>query len=276
MMPKFSSLALLAPLVLLTVSAEAAMPSISPHRAIYDLELDTTRKSTSSADIKGRLVFEATGTACEGFTVNTRFVTQVIGARGSLVNDLRSATWEAGDGSSYRFITKNYLNKKLKDETDGSASRDGDEINVELKVPEEGEFALSSTTLFPSQHVRKILAAAEAGENIVTADVYDGADTGRKTFSTTTVIGSRRSPGAASETDGDKVGDEILGSMASWPVTIGYFDPESEQPDIPTYEFSYDLFENGVSRSIVLDYGDFVLVGDLSALELLATEPCEQ
>ncbi|MEJ8573417.1 cell envelope integrity EipB family protein [Microbaculum marinum] len=248
------------------------MPSIIPHRAIYDLELDVTRSSSGPGDIKGRLVFEATGTECEGFTVNTRFVTQIIGERGSLVNDLQSATWEAGDGSSYRFITKNFLNRKLQEETDGIASRDGDDISVDLKRPEEEEFELSPKTLFPSQHVRRILQAAEAGERIVAADVYDGSDTGRKAFATTTVIGERQSSSDHTE----EVGDDVLGGLASWPVTIGYFDPDSDQPEIPTYEFSYDLFENGVSRSIVLDYGDFVLTGELSGLEMLASTPCEQ
>lgn len=272
MMLHLPRLAVFAPVLLFAVQADAAMTTIAPHRAIYDLELDQSRNSSGTADIRGRLVFESTGTACEGFTVNTRFVTQVVSPRGSLVNDLRSATWEAGDGSSYRFITKNYLNKNLADETDGSASRDAEEVTVELKSPEESEFALESGVLFPSQHMHRILAAAEAGETIVAADVYDGSDTGRKTYATTTVIGTRRSP---VHEDG-VVGDDVLGSLASWPITVGYFDVTGENPDTPAYEFSYDLFENGVSRKIVLDYGDFTLVGDLSDLEFFDIDPCEQ
>jgi len=272
MIPFLPRLAVLAPALLLSLPADAAMTTITPHRAIYDLELDRTRENSGTADIKGRLVFESTGTVCDGFTVNTRFVTQVISPRGSLVNDLRSATWEAGDGSSYRFITKNYLNKNLADETDGTASRDDSDVTVALKAPEEGEFVLGSGVLFPSQHMHRILAAAEAGETIVSADVYDGSDTGRKTYTTTTVIGARRDPAH----EQGKVGDDVLGSLASWPITVGYFDVEGEEPDTPAYEFSYDLFENGVSRRIVLDYGDFTLTGDLSGIEFFATEPCEQ
>lgn len=270
--PRFGRFALSAALVLIATPLYAAMPTIVSHRAVYDLELDRSDGKMTSSDIEGRLVLETTGSACEGYSVNTRFVTRIVGARQSLVNDLRSATWEAGDGSSYRFLTKNYLNKNLADETDGSATREDGTIAVDLSAPEDAEFKLDSKILFPTQHVRRVLEAAEAGETIVVADVYDGSDTGRKTFSTTTVIGARRPPGGSEST----VGKEVLDELASWPVTVGYFDNEAEDTETPTYEFSYDLFANGVSRKIVLDYGDFTLVGDLTAIEFLEAAPCEE
>jgi len=250
----------------------AAMPTIAPHRAVYDLHLDEAEGQMQSSDIEGRLVLETTGTACDGYSVNTRFVTRIVGTAASLVNDLRSATWEAGDGSSYRFVTKNYLNKKLADETDGSANRADGSIAVDLKAPEETEFQMDSAVLFPTQHVRRVLDAAEHGETIVSADVFDGSDTGRKVYSTTTVIGKRRAPGAST----GETGKDVLDELDSWPVTVGYFDPDAEEKDIPTYEFSYDLFSNGVSRKIVLDYGDFTLAGDLTAIEFLETTPCDE
>jgi len=253
-------------------AAQAAMPSVVPHRAVYDLQLDPDRTANVSGDIRGRLVFEAIGNACEGYTVNTRFVTEIVSPRGGLVNDLRSATWESGDGSSYRFITRNFRNDELEDETDGAAVRADDGIAIDLKVPEEATFSLGSEVLFPTQHARHVLDAALSGETIFLADIYDGSDTGRKTYNTTTVIGARRPP--APDTHG--VGDAVLGTLASWPVTVGYFDPAGEEPDTPAYEFSYDLYENGVSTRIVLDYGDFALTGDLARIEFLDDEPCEQ
>ena len=272
LLPRFDRLAFAALFVTIATPLYAATPTIAPHRAVYDMHIDQSEGQMSSSDIEGRLVLETMGSACDGFTVTTRFVTRIIGSERALVNDLRSTTWEAGDGSSYRFVTKNYLNKDLADETDGVATRQDGTISVDLKAPEETEFSLDSKILFPTQHVLRILEAAETGEKFVSADVYDGSDTGRKTFTTTTVIGIRRAPGTVE----GGVGDDVLGTLESWPVTVGYFDNDAEDKDIPTYEFSYDLFSNGVSRKIVLDYGDFTLVGDLTSIEFLTAEPCGQ
>lgn len=258
--------------VLVATPLQAAMPSLAAHRAVYDLELDRSDGKMGPSDIDGRLVLETTGTPCEGYTVNTRFVTRITGERRSLINDMRSTTWEAGDGSTYRFVTKNYVDQDLADETDGSANRDDGDISVELNAPEQSEFKLDATTLFPTQHVLRILRAAQDGEKIVTADVFDGSDTGHKTFATTTVIGARREPGQSK----GKVGEEVLGELPSWNVTVGYFDKDDKDMETPTYEFSYDLFSNGVSRKIVLNYGDFTLIGDLTSIEFLKTEPCDE
>jgi hypothetical protein len=37
---------------------------------------------------------------------------------------------------------------------------------------------------------------------------------------------------------------------------------------------SFQLYENGISRALRLDYGDFVLAGEMTSLELLPTPPC--
>jgi hypothetical protein len=37
---------------------------------------------------------------------------------------------------------------------------------------------------------------------------------------------------------------------------------------------SFDLYENGISRALRLDYGDFILAGEMSSLELLSEPAC--
>ena len=61
--------------------------------------------------------------------------------------------------------------------------------------------------------------------------------------------------------------------MPRWPVTISYFD--AAKPDgPPEYVLSFDLYENGISRALKLDYGDFVLAGELTELHLLPGTAC--
>ncbi|MGB6657002.1 MAG: DUF1849 family protein, partial [Methylovirgula sp.] len=64
-----------------------------------------------------------------------------------------------------------------------------------------------------------------------------------------------------------------LEHMRRWPVSISYFDPGNKD-ESPDYTLSFELYENGISRALRLDYGDFVLAGEMKSLELLPTPPC--
>ena len=57
-------------------------------------------------------------------------------------------------------------------------------------------------------------------------------------------------------------------------MTISYFRRPSDQT--PVYTISFELYENGVSRALKLDYGDFALKGELASLELLPYSACQR
>ena len=61
--------------------------------------------------------------------------------------------------------------------------------------------------------------------------------------------------------------------MISWPVSIGYF--ESKGGDLtPSYQIDFRLYANGVSRELLIDYGDFSVHGTLTSLEYLKAAEC--
>ena len=67
--------------------------------------------------------------------------------------------------------------------------------------------------------------------------------------------------------------DKGLGELASWPVSIGYF--EAKGGDLtPSYQIDFRLYENGVSRDLLIDYGDFSIHGTLTSLEYLKATEC--
>ena len=47
---------------------------LAPHRAIYEMKLGDARSGSGVTDLSGRMVFEISGSACEGYTQNMRFV----------------------------------------------------------------------------------------------------------------------------------------------------------------------------------------------------------
>jgi hypothetical protein len=63
--------------------------------------------------------------------------------------------------------------------------------------------------------------------------------------------------------------------LARWPVTISYFKVGSGE-STPAYTVSFELYENGVTGAIRLDYGSFALRGTLTRLDLLPASDCSK
>ncbi|SCM73770.1 conserved exported hypothetical protein [uncultured Pleomorphomonas sp.] len=244
---------------------------LAPHRVAYDLFLESNpQMSDLSVNMKGRMVYEFTGNACEGYTVSFRFVLETGDGEGnSAVTDLRNKNFESGDSRSFDFKSQTFVNDVQTQDVNGTAVRDGDKVNVKLKLTENTEFTIDKPVMFPTAQLIKTIEAAEKGATVFSDDVYDGSDGGQHVFHTSTVIGSpRATPPDESE--------KPIGDMRRWPVTVSYFgaDAGSDQP--PDYSISFDLWENGVSSRMRLDYGDFVLNGKIAHFELLPETPCAE
>jgi hypothetical protein len=108
------------------------------------------------------------------------------------------------------------------------------------------------------------------------AAVYDGSDTGEKIFDTLTIMGKAIAPDQHKPTDAT-AGQAAFAGMTRWPVTISYFDhaaAEKSGEQTPIYAITFELYENGVSRALMLDYGDFVLSGEMTSIEVKEARPC--
>jgi hypothetical protein len=57
-------------------------------------------------------------------------------------------------------------------------------------------------------------------------------------------------------------------------VTISYFDQRGKGEETPFYVLSFVVYENGIGRTMRIDYGDFSLSGKLTGLEMLPSSPC--
>ncbi|MBA1993808.1 DUF1849 family protein, partial [Escherichia coli] len=71
---------------------------------------------------------------------------------------------------------------------------------------------------------------------------------------------------------------DAMKSMTRWPVTVSYFDRDARAKDgeqTPVYSMAFELYENGVSRALVLDYNDFVISGALDKFDVRDSKPCK-
>jgi hypothetical protein len=222
------------------------------------------------------MVYELTGSTCDGFTQKMRFVTQSTATDGSVsVNDIRSTSWEDGAGKSFRFNSSHMRDEQATEATIGDAARGGDEIRIEISKPQKKKTAISAGALFPIQHSREMLAAAQRDETVLQANLYDGSAKGEKVYTTTAVIGRVRAPGVIAGLPEIENAD-ILQNLRSWRVALSYFEPSSSLEDaVPSHELAFLMFENGIVRDLTLDYGDFALKGDLKSLTLIDSPKCK-
>lgn len=250
---------------------------LAPHRAIYDLRLVKTRGKSGMEEVRGRILYDFSGNACEGYALQFRQVSELDSGEGKrALSDLRATTWEDGLAKAFRFNSENALDRRMLEQVDGRAEREAASVNVSLAKPAPTTFKLPADMVFPTEHMRRIIAAARDGKKILELPVYDGSENGQRVYDTTTIIGKPLTPDERKPDDA-AAEQAALAEMRRWPVTISYFDharASAQGEQLPVYALGFELYENGISRALSLDYNDFVLSGRMSSLELKDTTPC--
>ena len=257
----------------------AASGTFLSHQALYELSLIKSRGSNAINAARGRILYNFSGSACEGYTSEFRQVSELNSGEGKqTLSDLRSTSWEDGAGKSYRFKIDTRMNDSDTSPVDGVAERSGDHITVKLKQPVAKTFNLEGNVVFPTEQIHKIIEAARSGKSVLELTVYDGSDNGEKVYNTLSVIG-QPIPGDRSIASPDpSTANDQMRVLKRWPVTVSYYDRDARAKDgeqTPVYAMSFELFENGVSRALVLDYNDFVISGALGKFDVKDSKPCK-
>src|SRR6202011_2265693 len=257
----------------------AAGGAFLPHQALYELSLVKSRGSNAINSARGRILYNFSGSACEGYTSEFRQVSELDSGEGKVtLSDLRSTSWEDGAGKSYRFKIDTRMNDADSAPVDGVAERDGDHVTVKLKQPVAKTFTLDGSTVFPTEQIERIIAAARAGKSVLELMVYDGSDNGEKVYNTLSVIGQPIPGDRSIATPDPSTANDVMKSLTRWPVTVSYYDHDSKAKDgeqTPVYAMSFELYENGVSRALVLDYNDFVISGAMGKFDVKDSKPCK-
>ncbi|WP_420851194.1 cell envelope integrity EipB family protein [Rhizobium quercicola] len=251
----------------MVVGTENATANILvPHRAVYDLELKDSSERSGISSMYGRMVYEFNGSACDGYTVSFRFVTKVDTGEDTRLTDQQTTTFEDLKTGNFRFLTRSFTDEKLDKEVRGLAHDAKDGVTVDLTSPDKREVALAHS-LFPTEHMLEVIDRAKRGDKIFESRIFDGSDSGDKTLVTTTLVGAQHKPKAGDE-DADVGKAGVMAQKPFWPVTISYFNDEATGDAVPIYRMAFKLYENGITRDLTMDYGDFVLSGKLANLEM--------
>ena len=258
--------------------AAASGPFLA-HQALYDLSLMKSRGSNSINSARGRILYNFSGSACEGYTSEFRQVSELESGEDKVtLSDLHSTSWEDGAGKSYRFKIDARMYDADSAPVDGIAERSGDQITVKLKQPATKTFTLDAATVFPTEQIQRIIAAARQGKSVLELMVYDGSDNGEKVYNTLSVIGQPIPGDRTIAAPDPSTANDVMKSLTRWPVTVSYYDRDAKAKDgeqTPVYAMSFELYENGVSRALMLDYNDFVISGALGKFDVKDSKPCK-
>jgi len=250
---------------------------LQPHLAIYDLVLKRSTDRLGLSGVNGRLAIEVSGSECKNWTVNFRMVSQFQNEDESQrLLDTRSLTEEAYDGKSLDVEQQNYVDGALDSESKIIAAKKTDgSVHGTILKPQEEEFQLAAGTVFPVGHLQKLIETAERGGKRDKSIVFDGTE-GTKTYTAITFLGGERDKGNQRTALKAAAGAELK-KVKAWPATISYYDlAKGDNNDgTPSFEILVEMFENGVSGDMVIDYGDYALNAKLAELKLKPYGVCK-
>jgi hypothetical protein len=253
--------------------ALAAGVNIAPHQALYSLSLESAKSSSGVVAASGAMFYKW-GQACDGWTVEQRFRLRIAYAEEDGV-DISSSlvTWESMDGLKYRFNERRMRNGQLDEELRGEAQLDGPGQGgvAEFTKPETATITLAPGVLFPTAHTLFLIGRAQADEQFVARNVFDGSEV-ENAGEVSAVIGPALKPAGGKA---PKPFNSPLLQRPSWQIRLAFFpaDAKADQTE-PDYELSMRLLDNGVSQDMKLDYGDYIIRAKLDEIEPLPKPGC--
>lgn len=246
----------------------AGAAEIMPHRALYTMTLGRAGGDASVIAASGTMAYQW-GEACDGWTVEQRYRLKMGYSETPDVSIASNfVTWEAKDGFSYRFNQKETRNGADEDEIRGTAKLDGPDKGgtADFEKPEGKTFKLPAGMLFPSGHTISLIDKARAGEVFISKQIFDGA-TVEGPVLVSAVIGPKVAP------DAEAAKKSPLLNRPGWRVRLAFF-PADAKVEKPDYELGMLLLDNGVSKDMVIDYGDYAIHATLDDIEALPKPGC--
>lgn len=257
----------------LAVAGTAHAIDIAPHRALYSMSLASAKQDSGVVAVEGTMSFQW-GETCDSWTVEQRYKMKLRYAEDVEV-ELNSSfvTVEAKDGQHYRFWERKLKDGELEEEVRGQAGFAGPGLGgkAEFSKPEVKTIDLAPGVLFPTAHTILLIERAAAGDNFVGRKVLDGASEDNAVDVTAVIGGQQTGEAGAAET---KLKSPLL-ARPSWRMRLAFFPPDgAPDTDKPDYEIGMRLLDNGVSRDLRLDYGDFAVRAILDEIEPLPKPSC--
>jgi len=249
-------------------AGSAAAADIAAHRALYTITLSRASTDAGVTGATGTMSYQW-GETCDGWTVEQRYRLKMGYSESPDVTIASNfITWEAKDGLRYRFQQKETRSGGEDEEVRGEAKLEGPDKGgtADFDKPTDKDVKLPAGVLFPSAHTIELINRAVAGDNFMSKQVFDGA-TAEAAVLVSAVIAAKVEP------DPELAKKSPLLNRPGWRVRLAFF-PADQKAEKPEYELSMVLLDNGISRDMVIDYGDYAIRAKLDDIEPLPKPGC--
>ena len=247
------------------LATPAGAADLMSHTAHYRFTLGDRTPGTPVSNVRGSAEYRFER-VCDGYIQSSRSVLSLLTeTAGAIDIATRETTWEARDGSEFRFRIREAGNDRPAVESIGHA-RTGPAAEARFDAPKRKVMALPGDTVFPTAHIARLIRAARAGERFLVLPVFAGtADVALSRVSATIDPTPRRVETALPE----------IGDMRFWRMNLATYGDDAAQSGMPDYEMTLHLAETGVTHRFEITYGDAVVViGTLAGFEPLDEPDC--
>lgn len=284
----------------------SARADLVPHTALYSAHLADAAERTRLVAAEGVMQYTFAD-ACDAWTVETRVYLrlrydELIG--GELVESSWSfASTESKDGRRYRFNVRHGRDGDVLEKLSGTAERTpGKGGHAVFKEPDGREVALPAGTLFPTDHLVRLLDAAAEDRHRFSRPLFDGASLDNPYEVNAVIAGPvelpRKAGAPTSAPEGMRGAGRIfprpavrsrvalamaraagLADTPAWRTRLAFFPvgvpaPRAEPAVLPEFEIEADYRADGVAERILQDFGDFVLELEPVRIERLPPPEC--
>ncbi len=246
-----------------------AVVAVTPHRAVYALELGKIRSNSNVTRAEGRLEYEWDD-VCDGWSVRQKTLLTVVHRNGQEVqSNWTINSWESKDGLRYRFYVRRFRPDGAVASVRGTAELAGPGLGGQAVFhdPEERVLELPAGTVFPTNYSLEMIELAESEGFPDWRVMFDGFGDAELQGVGAAMIGPV-APGEVPSLD-----SALLADLPSWRIRLAFF-PLSRRTPEPDREQGFRVFANGVVDELVIDYGDFTIDAALEAISPLPAPNC--
>ena len=248
-----------------------AFASFVPHQAVYAISLERNAQSSSIESVSGRTAFQIED-GCDSWSSIEDYAIIFGFAEGQESRFISHyETWEAKDGSGFSFKVEEFSTMEGEQVYEGFVNADGGKAEAYFADGTDTVVALPEDTLFPILHLAKLLEAAAAGETVRQSSLFLGGDAEDALYLTNSLVGKPRQVAADSRIQA--LVPDALQEQRYWPMRIAFFKADSVAAE-PEYEIDYEIQDNGLIRSYIVDYGSFSMRAELQKVKLLQAPVC--
>jgi hypothetical protein len=265
--------------LVLATALPAHAADLPPYEASYDLRLTRASATFGPRAAVGTYQYRL-AESCDGWETKSHIIVDLtFRDDATFTNERFFTSWEAKNGSSYRFAVQTVKNGNTVEAFKGTATvneRGGQAVYEPLGTPgARKEFKkvvlpLPAGTMLPIVHSRALLQHAEQGDALFRSVVLNGSfSTGPRVLSV--AIGPRH--GEFTAPPATPGFDPKLLATPNWQMSSAAFNL-NEKRDTPNTETAIQLHESGVVENFEQTFFDYALSARLTRLQRLESPAC--